>query len=131
MSETFTSGPETYPAAKPVVKNRLVTLTDKGVEHATADGDVYGAVLTDAAPKPEDKAVNTLVHTPWVAAVYSAPQTVRLACDAADGVKRGAKIYAAADGKVATTGTVVVGVAAMNGADGLVPVKLTTPAHAG
>ena len=43
----FERGPISFEVVKPVTKRRLVKLGEKGVEHAGAADDVFGATVTD------------------------------------------------------------------------------------
>lgn len=126
---TFDGGAITFPAEAKVEPFRVVKLGAKGVKHADATGGFFGAVLTAAAP--ESPAVAGMVPIPSDVAVHYGPHTVQLEVDgtAAD-IKPGAKVFAAADGKVSAAGTVVVGIAVRAGAGKLVKTLLNPPAPA-
>lgn len=122
---TFRTGPIGYDAADVVKAFRLVTVTADGIAHATADGPVFGAIATDAAPA----ATEPITVAPSNAAVFYAPAVVPIEVDGdATAIAQGTNLFAAADGKVSTTGTVFVGVAARAGTGTTVKTLLTTPA---
>lgn len=126
---TFRSGPITFAAEQDVKKFRLVVVSEKGIKHAAATGAVFGAVAQDASA-PKDKAdENSLVlGAPNSVAVHICPATVPLEVDGtASDIKQGAAVYAAADGKVAATGGVLVGFAARTGDGSTVKTTLVTP----
>ena len=107
---TFVQGPITFEAAQALEKFTLVAVDDDGkVAPATADGPVFGAVTEKADP-----ALTTL---PTNIAVYYGVAAVKLKVAGGDasGIKAGAAVFAAADGEVAASGTVQVGVAARDG----------------
>lgn len=124
---TYASGNLTREAGAPVEKFRLVRLVDGKVQHATADAVPYGAVTEAAAPDAVREA-NVLAHgLPRVVRVHTGQVVVPIATDGT-GFTDGATVYAAADGKVATTGTVGVGLADRPGSGGTVRVHLFHPA---
>ncbi|AZA08705.1 capsid cement protein [Corynebacterium pseudopelargi] len=127
---TFVQGPVTCKVnAEKIEKYRLVKLTSDGIEYAGADAPVFGAV-TEAGAKPVEREPGDLrVGLPDVLAVHTAPSVVPVACDAPESVKAGAPVYAAAEGKVSNDGSVVVGVALRDGAEGdaTVRVRLLAP----
>lgn len=125
---TFRSGPITFAAKADVKKFRLVKVADGGVQHAADTGAIFGAV-TENASAPKDPAANSLVlGASNNVAVHIGPATVPLEVNGtATDIKAGAPVYAAADGKVAATGTVVVGVAARDGHGTTVKTTLLTP----
>lgn len=127
---TFKSGPISFNAAEDVTKFRLVSLGEGGVKHATAAGPVFGAVTASATASPADVTDDNVLHIgrPGNVAVHIAPSTVpvEVAGDAS-AIKPGATVFAAADGKVAATGTVPVGIAVRPGAGSTVKVLLVTP----
>lgn len=124
---TYSSGNLTREAGATVEKFRLVRLVDGKVQHATADALPYGAVTESAAPEAEREA-NYLAHgLPRVVRVHTAQCVVPLATDGAD-FDDGDTVYAAANGKVAKTGTVAVGLADRAESGGLVRVHLFHPA---
>ncbi|WP_276652457.1 hypothetical protein [Corynebacterium vitaeruminis] len=125
---TFRSGPLTFVAAQKLEKFTLVAVNAEGkVAPAAATGGVFGAVTEKADP-----ANNALPNN---IAVHIGPSTVKLKVAGGDatGIKAGAAVFAAANGEVAASGTVQVGVAYANGgADGRVLTVLNLPiANAG
>lgn len=118
---TFRSGPITFEAAAKLEKFRLVTVEDGKVKHAAATGGVFGAVTEKADPKNNALPTNIAVHI--------GPAAVKLEVDGGDAkaIKAGAAVFAAADGKVAATGTVQVGVAAWDGEGDRVLTVLNLP----
>ena len=107
---TFVQGPITFEAAQALEKFTLVAVDDDGkVAPATADGPVFGAVTEKADPALTTLPTNIAVHY-GVAAVK-----LKVAGGDATGIKAGAAVFAAADGEVAASGTVQVGVAARDG----------------
>lgn len=126
---TFRSGPITFKAEEDVTKFRLVTVSENGVKHAGASGPIFGAVTENASAEKDGQAENTLVlGAPNVVAVHIGPATVPLEVDgtAAD-IKQGAAVYAAAEGKVSASGSVLVGFAARTGDGKNVKTTLVTP----
>lgn len=124
---TYASGNLTREAGAAVEKFRLVRLVDGKVQHATADAVPYGAVTEAAAPDAVREA-NVLAHgLPRVVRVHTGQVVVPIATDGT-GFTDGATVYAAADGKVATTGTVGVGLADRAESGGTVRVHLFHPA---
>lgn len=124
---TFTTGNLTREAGAAVEKFRLVRLVDGKVQHATAAALPYGAVTESAAPEAEREA-NVLAHgLPRAVRVHAAQCVVPLAT-ADTGFADGDTVYAAADGKVAKTGTVGVGLVDRAESGGLVRVHLFHPA---
>lgn len=126
---TFRSGPISYKAAEDVTKFRLVQVGENGVQHADAAGPVFGAVTESAAAPKDEAPTNTLVlGAPGIVAVHIGPATVPLEVDGeAAEIKQGSPVYATADGKVAATGTVLVGFAARDGGGKTVKTTLVTP----
>lgn len=106
---TFNDPAIGFPVASKVEQGRLVTINKDGkVEHAKATGKIFGAV-TELRDLSDPTSARTV-------AVHFAHHAVKLAVDGdATAIKAGDAVYAAADGKVSATGTVVVGVAARNG----------------
>lgn len=111
-------GPITKTAASRVEKGRLVALNDAGeIEHAAADGAVFGGV-TDFADRSS-------VLAPDETAVHYGPAVIALSVAGSAGdIAAGAAVFAAADGEVADTGTVEIGVAVSASANGLVETVL-------
>lgn len=108
---TFRSGPIGFPIAEDTEKFRLVTIDKDGkIKHAAASGAVFGAVTETGRIKPEFAGAPTISVHYGVAAVK---------LETIDTIKAGAAVFAAADGKVASTGSVQVGVAVRATADGL------------
>lgn len=124
---TFVQGPITFPAAEALEKFTLVTVDGNGaVKPAAASGAVFGAVAEKADPN-----VTTL---PTNIAVHYGDEAVKLTAATGDasGIKAGAAVYAAADGKVSDKGTVRVGVAVRDGeGDRVLTVLNGLPAAAG
>ena len=128
---TFRSGPITFAVAADVKKFRLVKVDDKGVSHATASGPVFGAVSNDGAPKAEGAENTVVLGAPNEVAVHIGPATLPLEVNGdAASIKQGSPLFAAADGKVAATGSVLVGFAARPGKDKTVKTTLVTPVAA-
>lgn len=125
---TFRSGPITFDVEADVKKFRLVTVGEKGIKHAAATGQVFGAVTESGRADADGHVGMSLVKAPRLA-VHIGPASVPLEVDGGDAsaIKQGAAIYAAADGKVAATGTVLVGVATRDGAGERVITTLITP----
>lgn len=126
---TFRSGPISYKAEADVTKFRLVQVGENGVKHADAKGPVFGAVTENAtAPKDEQPSNTLALGAPGIVAVHIGPATVPLEVDGdAAAIKQGAPVYAAADGKVSASGSLLVGVAARSGAGKTVKTTLVTP----
>ncbi|MCJ7859264.1 hypothetical protein [Corynebacterium kalidii] len=128
---TFRSGPITFRVKENVKKFRLVAVDADGAAHAGASGPVYGAVVSDAHVPSEPQPNSLYIGNPPVVSVFIGPATVPLEVDGdADGISQGTPIYAAADGKVSTSGALLVGVAARDGGSGRVKTTLITPAVA-
>ena len=125
MSNTFRSGPITAPAASAVEKCRLVALGSAGVEHATASGPVFGAVVDAAAPAGPREPGDPTLGLPEVIAVHTAPATVRLETE--DEFALGAAVFAGADGKASASGSVQVGIAVAASDGDRVRARLTVP----
>lgn len=124
---TFTDGPITFDVAEDVKKHRLVELTATGVKHATAEGPIYGAVAVNGYH--DDKAGISINYVKAArVAVCKTPNSLPLELtDPEADIEPGAVLYAAADGKVAATGTVPVGVAIRPSASGRVITTLALP----
>lgn len=124
---TFRSGPISFKAAEDLSKFRLVSLGENGVKHATAAGPVFGAVTSGASADPSNTTADGVLHIgkPSTEAVHIYPATVPVEVNGdAAAIKQGATVYAAADGKVAATGTVVAGIAVRPGEGTTVKVLL-------
>ncbi|MGV0868693.1 hypothetical protein [Corynebacterium kalidii] len=127
---TFKSGPITFDAAEDLVKFRLVTVTENGASHAEAAGPVFGAVTTGAKANPPQYTDDNVLHIgkPGNVAVHITPSVVPVEVDGDEtAIKKGAPVFAAADGKASATGTVFVGTAVRDGAAGTVKVLLAGP----
>lgn len=130
---TFKTGPITFECAEAVNQFRVVQLGASGVQHCAATTAPFGAVAVDGAKKGTTVADGDLTGgLPSSVAVHSAGHALPLAVDSGSGaIALGATVFAAADGKVAATGTASVGVAiaAPKGASGdqTVRVLLTCP----
>lgn len=128
---TFRSGPITFRVKSNVKKFRLVAVDADGAAHASASGPVYGAVVSDAHVPSEPQPNSLYIGNPPTVGVFIGPATVPLEVDDdADSITQGTPIYAAADGKVSTSGSVLVGMAARDGDSGRVKTTLITPAVA-
>lgn len=106
---TFVQGPITFPAAKRLEKFTLVKIEGGKATPADGEGAVFGAVTEVADPNVTTKPTNVAVHY-GVAAVK-----LKVAGGDAKAIKAGSPVYAAANGEVAATGAVVIGVAARDG----------------
>lgn len=107
---TFVQGPITFEAAEKLEKFTLVTVDDDGkIKPAAATGKVFGAVTEIADPKNLAKPNHVGVH-------YG-PAAVKLLVDGGDAAafKAGDAVFAAANGRVAKSGAVQVGVAVRAG----------------
>lgn len=111
----YSGGPIGFEAASKVEKGRLVAVNSEGkIEHADDTGAIFGAVTEIADP--------STVLRPNDAAVHYGNVAVKLSVAGGDatGIKAGAAVFAAADGEVAASGTVQVGVAVRDGEGGRV-----------
>lgn len=106
---TFNHGPITFPAAKRLEKFTLVKIEGGKATPASADGAVFGAVTEVADPAVTTKPTNIAVHFGHAAVKLKA------AGGDAKAFKAGAAVYAAANGEVSNSGSVVVGVAVRDG----------------
>lgn len=105
----YNSGNLTREAGKPVEKYRLVKTVDGKIEHADAGDFPFGAVTEAAEPRDTERAENFIgIGLPYIVRVHTAQAVVKLATDD-EGFKEGDLVYAAADGKVAKSGSVKVG----------------------
>lgn len=111
-------GPISKTAATRVEKGRLVALDTNGeIVHAGAEGPVFGGV--------SDFADRSSVLAPDNTAVHYGPAVIALSvAESAGDIAAGAAVFAAADGEVADTGTVQVGIAVSASANGLVETVL-------
>lgn len=120
----YRQGPIGKDAASAVSKGRLVKLTAGGkVEHAGATGAIFGAITEKADPAKLFSAVDVAVHYGTAVVALSVVED--------DTIDAGAAVFAAADGQVASTGTVQVGVAHIASADGFVETVLNNLPVAG
>lgn len=127
---TFETGHLTREAGELVEKFHLVDSDAGKVKHAAGESVPFGAVTESAAPEEEEKA-NVLAHgLPKYVRVHTGRVVVPLATDDT-GFTPDTKVFAAAEGKVAKTGTVGVGLAVAAEKDGLVKVSLFHPAGMG
>lgn len=127
MSAVFKTGPITFDAAEDIKKFRLVSVAAKGAKHASATGPVFGAVVAGATPNSARTTEGNVLNIgkPGNVAVHVSPAVVPVETEGT--FAPGAPVYAAADGKAATTGTVFVGTAVRASGDGKVKVLLATP----
>lgn len=123
---TFSTGDLTREVSAKVDKFRLVK-TDAGkIAHSDAATFPYGAVTESAAP--ESRADNDVSYgLPRIVRVQTSQRVVKLASGDTDVFAVDGDVFAAADGKVAPTGTVKVGIAAEASTGGLVRVHLFHP----
>lgn len=123
---TFSTGDLTREAGKKVDKFRLVKAVDGKVEHSDAATFPFGAVTESAAP--EARAENDVSYgLPYVVRVQTSQRVVKIMSGDEDAFAVDAAVYAAADGHVAPSGTVQVGIAAEASTGGLVRVHLFHP----
>lgn len=122
----FSTGPVTKLVASTIEPYRLVDLVDEGkVAHAKGTKLPYGAVAQKAAP--EARRDNDISYgLPNNIAVNTHQAVVLI--ESSDTIPVGDKVYAAADGKVAKDGDVVVGISEGAGHSGTVRVHLFHPA---
>lgn len=123
---TYASGNLTREAGAAVEQFRLVRLVSGKVQHATADAVPFGAV-TEAAAPDADREDNVLAHgLPSHVRVHTGQVVVPITTGDT-GFTDGDPVFAAADGKVAKTGTVGVGIADRAESGGTVRVHLFHP----
>lgn len=123
---TFSTGDLTREAGVKVDKFRLVKAVDGKIEHSDAGTFPLGAVTESAAPEARDE--NDVTHgLPHIVRVQTSQRVVKIMSGDADAFALDAAVYAAADGHVAPTGTVQVGIAAEASTGGLVRVHLFHP----
>lgn len=121
------TGNVTREAGKKVEKFRLVKSVSGKIEHAGASDMPFGAVTESAAPKKAPGA-NDLSHgLPSHVRVHTGLVVVPVAASGS-GFTVDGTVYAAEDGKVASSGSVAVGLAAEAVKGGLVKVALFHPA---
>lgn len=123
---TFSTGDLTREVSAKVDKFRLVKAVDGKVQHSDAATFPFGAVTEAAAP--EARTENDVSYgLPRIVRVQTSQRVVKLMSGDTDAFAVDAAVYAAADGKVAPTGTVQVGIAAEASTGGLVRVHLFHP----
>ena len=122
---TFFTGNLTREVKTKVEPYRLVKIIDGKIGHCDASTFPFGAVTEAGIPKSE--VPTNKVGLPTAVRVHTSQVVVKIATDSS-GFIDGAVVYAAADGKVATSGTVKVGIADRPESDGLVRVNLFHPA---
>lgn len=99
----YKHGPIGFDIAAKTEKFRLVKINQDGkIEHAGAEGAVFGAVTEAGRLEPHEAGAKHI-------AVHYGDAAVRL--ETVGDIKAGAAVFAAADGKVSAEGTVQVGVA--------------------
>lgn len=126
---TFSTGNMTKEAGAPVSPFRFVSLVNGKVRHADGTAVPYGAVTAAAAPKA-DRADNDLSYgLPHLVRVHASQCVVEI--ETAASFKVGDRVYVAADGKAATSGTAVAGLAERETANGRVRVHLFHPSTIG
>nr|WP_286981452.1 hypothetical protein [Corynebacterium sp. UBA5992] len=122
----FTTGPITKQVSAPVSKFRLVSLVAEKIKHADGTALPYGYVGHPAAPEARED--NDVAYgLPRSVAVVTHQAVVLIETDATD-FKPGDVAYVAADGKVAKTGTVAVGLIERERHYGCVRVHMFHPA---
>lgn len=115
---TYGVGPIGKEVATAVDQFRLVKLNEDGkVVYAGATGAVFGAVTEKRHATDVLSSKHVAVHQNGSVKLRVAGATPEAAATAAASIKAGDAVFAAADGKVAATGTVQVGVAVENGED--------------
>lgn len=123
---TFSTGDLTREVSAPVEKFHLVKTVDGKIQHSDAATFPYGAVTESAAPEArEDNDVS--YGLPRIVRVHTSQRVVKILSGDTDVFAVDAPVYAAADGQVAPTGTVQVGIAAEASTGGLVRVHLFHP----
>ncbi|WP_312099004.1 hypothetical protein [Corynebacterium dentalis] len=125
----FTTGPVTKKVTAKVEKFRFVDLAAEGVKHASGTALPYGYVRQTAAPVARAEG-DVSYGLPDIVAVVTHQAVVEVAT-AETKFTPGAKVYAAADGKAAASGTIAVGLAEGDVANGRVRVHMFHPAALG
>ena len=123
---TFSTGDLTREVSAPVEQFRLVVEVGGKVAHAGATDFPFGVVTEAAAPKSDPQTNALLLGLPHKVRVGASQRVVKIASNGT--IAQGAAVYAAADGKVAATGTVKVGIADKADEGGLTRVHLFHPA---
>lgn len=107
---TFSSGDLTREVSAPVEQFRLVVEDGGKIKHAGAEAFPYGVVTEAGAPKQDEPAANViLLGLPHKVRVGTSQRVVKIETDGT--IDQGADVFAAADGKVSSSGTVKVGIA--------------------
>ena len=123
---TFSTGDLTREVSAKVEKFRLVKTVDGKIQHSDATTFPYGAVTESAAPEAREE--NDVSYgLPRIVRVHTSQRVVKILSGATDAFAVDAPVYAAADGQVAPTGTVQVGICAEASTGGLVRVHLFHP----
>lgn len=123
---TFSTGDLTREVSALVEKFRLVKTVDGKIQHSDAATFPYGAVTESAAPEAREE--NDVSYgLPRIVRVHTSQRVVKILSGATDAFAVDAPVYAAADGQVAPTGTVQVGICAEASTGGLVRVHLFHP----
>lgn len=123
---TFSTGDLTREVSAKVDKFRLVKTVAGKIQHSDADTFPFGAVTESAAPEARND--NDVTYgLPRIVRVQTSQRVVKIMSDDTDVFAVDSAVFAAADGKVAPTGTVQVGVAAEASTGGLVRVHLFHP----
>ncbi|MGX1598594.1 hypothetical protein ACWIDS_16210 [Dietzia maris] len=125
---TFSSGDLTREVSAPVEQFRLVAESGGKIAHAAATDFPFGVVTEAAAPEGDPQTNAILLGLPHKVRVGTSQRVVKIATVDGDTIAQGAAVYAAADGEVASTGTVKVGLADKATAGGLTRVHLFHPA---
>lgn len=124
---TFSTGDLTREVSALVEKFHLVKTVDGKIQHSDAATFPYGAVTESAAPEAREE--NDVSYgLPRIVRVHTSQRVVKILSGEADAFAVDAPVYAAADGQVAPTGTVQVGICAEASTGGLVRVHLFHPA---
>ena len=123
---TFSTGDLTRDVSAKVEKFRLVKTANGKIEHSDAATFPYGAVTESAAPEAREE--NDVSYgLPCIVRVHTSQRVVKILSGDTDVFAVDAPVYAAADGQVAPTGTVQVGICAEASTGGLVRVHLFHP----
>lgn len=100
---TFKHGPIGFDVARDLDKFRLVAIDDEGkIGYSGSAGPVFGAITENGRLNPLDPGNDNV-------AVHYGTSAVKI--ETTDTIAAGAAVFAAEDGKVASAGTVQVGVA--------------------
>lgn len=123
---TFSTGDLTREVSAKVEKFRLVKTVDGKIQHSDATTFPYGAVTESAAPEAREEG-DVSYGLPRIVRVHTSQRVVKILSGASDAFAVDAPVYAAADGQVAPTGTVQVGICAEASTGGLVRVHMFHP----